>query len=629
MKDPTPLVEHVYEAYVETFCNVFNPACVDSNAKTQRRLLAQGKDIFDVSLFNILYTESIVPLFGSAHYNQFVCINESDEGEIDTPSKMYVFSEMSEDDVPFTKFAEQNGSEEAPDCIMWIIKPESAAVKSLYETCCKISKLQPVTHLMIEDVICQHLTPEKDLTLSRNIQGVHAVNCNLPMRFWKKILHQLFDCVNLRSLWFANTNLHQLEQDLDKLFKNLDRTGLTKHQVWVVLKENKFSQKFVNKWNRTSTGISCKFDDNSFHVPEFGEDEDGLALDEINWLSREVHPGIEMNLSGENITAAVVNDLEISEPVEQLILRDCSISDGAVIEAFMKLFTHNFLTVLDLSGTKLGHNAMHISYIVAHGNFKQLHLPHCEIPPMALDHILLVLPSCKELTHLNLCGNNLEASGHHVAEFIVALGDEPTLKELNLGHCSMTREACRELLLVLGTCKSLNRLNISGNSIQGCLNWFLSQSHEGLHSLQELTISKTGLNRDDLLHLTELLDNKLTCLSQLDLGNNSLHRSIRIKDALINLVQFCVTNRQRKLQLKLGFNNLSPVLMQKITSLCSNTSTELGFKLKGPAGYEIDIEMSDTNTQVRSESTDYAWRADEFLLGFYNDVDDKEEVHKE
>ena len=60
MKDPTPLVDHVYEAYVETFCNVFNPACVDSNAKTQRRLLAEGKDIFDVSLFNILYTESTV-----------------------------------------------------------------------------------------------------------------------------------------------------------------------------------------------------------------------------------------------------------------------------------------------------------------------------------------------------------------------------------------------------------------------------------------------------------------------------------------------------------------------------------------------------------------------------------------
>ena len=493
---------------------------------------------------------------------------------------------MSEDDVPFTKFAEQDGREEAPECILWIQEPDAAATKSLFSTCSKISKRQPVTHLMIEDVICQHLTPEKDLTLSRNIQGVHAVNCNLPMRFWKKILHQLFDCVNLRSLWFANTNLHQLEQDLDELFKNLDRTGLTKHQVWVVLKENKFSQKFVNKWNRTSTGISCKFDDNSFHVPEFGEDEDGLAMDEINWLSREVHPGIQMNLSGENITAAVVNALEISEPVEQLILRDCSISDGEVIEAFMKLFTHNFLTVLDLSGTKLGHNAMHISYIVAHGNLKQLLLRHCRISTMALDFILPLLSSYKELTHLDLCENNLAACGHHVAEFILAWGDKPALKELDLGHCSMTKEACMELMLALGNCKSLTRLNMAGNSIQGCLNGFLPHPHEGLHSLQELNISQTGLNRDDLLHLAQLLKNKLSCLSHLDLGNNSLHR---IGDTLVELVQSCITHHLRKLKLKLGSNSLSQGFINTVASLCNNTSTQVDFKLSLPICKSLSI----------------------------------------
>ena len=352
-------------------------------------------------------------------YNEFVCFNANYKGEIDTPSKLYAFFNLSKDDVPVPKFTKQDGSEKSPECVLLVWKPESAAIKSLLSTCCEISKSQPVTHFMINGVKCDDLTPEEALVLSRNVQVVSIVNCFLPTSFWKRMLHQLFDCVNLQSLWFKNTNLHQLEGDLDELFKNLDsNTGLTNNQVEVVLRDSNFSDKFVKKWNRTSSGISCKFD-NSFQVSDCSEDEVCLTLDEINLLTgkEEVHPGIEMNLSGENITSDVVNTLEISESVGGLILRNCSISDGAVVEAFLKLFIHNFVTVLDLSGTKLGHNAIHINYIVTQGNLKQLHLPHCEIPGTALHLILLALSSCKELTHLNLCGNNLEASRHHVSEF--------------------------------------------------------------------------------------------------------------------------------------------------------------------------------------------------------------------
>ena len=280
-----------------------------------------------------------------------------------------------------------------------------------------------------------------------------------------------------------------------------------------------------------------------------------IALDEINWLIRgQAHPGIEINLSRENITADIVTALEISEPIGQLILRNCSISAGEVFEAFLKSHTRDFLTGLDLSGTKLGCNAIHITCILAHGNLKELHLRYCEIPPMALDVILPVLSSCKELTHLNLFGNNLEACGHHVAEFIMAWGDKPTLKELNLGHCSMTREACRELLLALGNCKSLTTLNMSGNCILGCLNWFVPHPHEGLHSMDKLFLNYTSVNGEDLSHLKQLIDmSKLPMLRELHLASNALHTT---EDVVENLVQACTTHHMMALMLNYLFQQL-------------------------------------------------------------------------
>ena len=288
MQDPTPLVDHVYETFVEMICNALSFGGLQRNIETDRRLRAQGKDMDSTNLFNTLYTETRVPLFGHALYNQFVYIkeNNTEEGEIIAPSKLYMFDKVSQDDVSLTRFAQQNESDEAPECALWIQKPDAAATKSLLSTCCKISKRQPVTHLLIMDVTCEELTPAEVPVLSRNIQAICVINCDLPPSFWKKILHQLIDNVNLRSLWFTNTNLHHSEEDLDELFKNLDSlTDSSNHQVEVLLIENNFSEKFVKKWNHTGLGISCEFYNNSFHVSKSSEDD--FNLDEINQLTGE------------------------------------------------------------------------------------------------------------------------------------------------------------------------------------------------------------------------------------------------------------------------------------------------------------------------------------------------------
>ena len=80
MKDPTPLVNHVYETFVEMICHALSFGGLQRNIETEMRLRAQGKDMDSTNLFNALYTETGVPLFGHALYNQFVYINENHKG---------------------------------------------------------------------------------------------------------------------------------------------------------------------------------------------------------------------------------------------------------------------------------------------------------------------------------------------------------------------------------------------------------------------------------------------------------------------------------------------------------------------------------------------------------------------
>ena len=321
----------------------------------------------------------------------------------------------------------------------------------------------------------------------------------------------------------------------------------------------------MKKWNRPCTAIKCHFHE----MASYSSDSDMQN-------GAEMHPIQEIHLSKKIITRDLVSAIEISESPERLILRDCTISDNAVFEILFGLPVHNFLTLQDLGGTKLGGNAGHIRWIIALGNLKVLCLPHCKISLTALYLLLPALSSCKNLIH-GLSHNNLEERGIHVAKSIMAWGHRPNLKEINLSHCSMTREACMELLLVLGNCKSLVRLNLSSNSIQGCLNYFSPHPKGGFHSLQELCLNETRLDKDDVLHLTQLLKNRLPCLKELDLRNDHLDKA---EEELENLVLSPVTNHSRNLQLKLCLNSLSEEMTDKCRFLCNNSSVELSFELQ-------------------------------------------------
>ena len=693
MKDPTPLVEHVYENYIELVCNAISPGFIE----TESRLLAQGKDMGDTSLFNLLYSESRVPLIGHALHNQFVYIIENNENckrEIVTPSQLYEFVKVSEDDVPVTKFNEHYGSEEERECVFFIQKPDAAAIKSLLLTCWEISKRQPVTHLIIDDVTCEDMTHTEVLALSRNVQVVCVMDCYFPVIFWKNILHQLFDCVSLYSLWFANTNLHQLEEDLDELFEHLNRnTALTSRQVEVELRENNFSEKFVNKWNGSRSGITCNFDnkvseysdqvlesidevseysdqvlESIDEVSEYSEEEDEFSLEEINQLLGEQAQAVkEINLSQKDfeLKGSVGNDREIvrmkgdvtkhhlnrahstessfssgkvnllreylssdlvtaikmSQPqfLSQLIVRDCIIAEDKAFEAMMSLPIYKFLSILDFGGTKLGFNARHMKNIPYTCHLREICLSDCQIPPPVCGHLFSAMSKCTKITHLNMAWNKIHMCGLDLAETILAWGVKSVLKELDLSHCEIPSGSSKYLLSALGSCLQLTILWLPGNTLTGSLPRFIPDPHDGLHSLEELFLNYTGLSNRDLLHLIDLVKKrKLSRLKELDLGANSLYR---MADVLEHLMEVCVTNYQHELKLCIWFNNMSTAAEDKFKILCNNTNIKLCTEREDAFQTGNTDTQADTKTQMNTTEPGYAWKEDEFLQGFYNDVD--------
>ena len=136
MKDPTPLVEHCYEMYIEKEVNVMRTDEYDDEA--ERELEVQAKDPDDMSLFTSLYNESHVELPGGAHHNRY--INKynheynHDMTPVYTPSQYYKFYNMKED-VELYRRSET----EIPECIMVVNNPDESVTKSLLTTCHKIS----------------------------------------------------------------------------------------------------------------------------------------------------------------------------------------------------------------------------------------------------------------------------------------------------------------------------------------------------------------------------------------------------------------------------------------------------------------------------------------------------------
>ena len=258
MKDPRPLVQHVYEMQVEDSLNQMRTA---------------GHPSIATDLFKWLHAESSVPLVDHPLHNKY--INYYDHswltGDHDTtpvyfPSQVYHFHLMSHEVVLENHLID---STEIPPCAMKISHPDEAVMASLLSICSQISTHQGISDLNMHAVTCNSQEAPR---LIKPVM-VYLADCEFPEVFIKKILCQLKGCrETLQKLVLWCMDLAPFESLLDELLEDLvahHEAGLAHRKLELRLEAGIFdptnlSEEFKEKWrNRCKKvdSIHCRIVD--------------------------------------------------------------------------------------------------------------------------------------------------------------------------------------------------------------------------------------------------------------------------------------------------------------------------------------------------------------------------------
>ena len=151
--------------------------------------------------------------------------------------------------------------------------------------------------------------------------------------------------------------------------------------------------------------------------------------------------------------------------LQQMALKNC-LASGDMCSFLSKC---NNVTHLNLNENKMGKGGIHILQMIdsleLDSQFQLLYLRNCSIPSNICGEMLQCLKKCKQLTYLDLGGNNIENHGKHLVCLIKNLGEDPPLQQLHLPDCSIPEVECTEMLEYLSKYRHLTHLNLSGNKI--------------------------------------------------------------------------------------------------------------------------------------------------------------------
>ena len=265
----------------------------------------------------------------------------------------------------------------------------------------------------------------------------------------------------------------------------------------------------------------------------------------------------------------------MSKNAVSLRLPDCRLPAAVLNHLLHQMSDCTTLHTIHLLNTSLaGVTSLNLSNMAA--SLTHLSLWDTEMSPELCESVCTQLPHLVHLEYIDLSCNPLGVHGHHITESIRSRGPDPPLQQLWLWYCEMPVDVCTPLLSALSTCKQLAHLWLSANSLTGCLSSFLPGLHPGLHSLEALAVGCAELNRDDVQHITQLIQtNKLPRLRELHLDSNNL---CEMEDVWGGLMEACVTHyHQGRLELWLGDNNLSKEFVSRWESRCAGTNIDLRF----------------------------------------------------
>ena len=83
-------------------------------------------------------------------------------------------------------------------------------------------------------------------------------------------------------------------------------------------------------------------------------------------------------------------------------------------------------------------------------------------------------------------------------------------QSLTVMSCKLPTETLSHLMQQINGCNALCVLDLYGTTITGCLSSFLPDPHPDLPELERLHLMDTSLNKEDLQHLTHLIQTQTT-----------------------------------------------------------------------------------------------------------------------
>ena len=154
-------------------------------------------------------------------------------------------------------------------------------------------------------------------------------------------------------------------------------------------------------------------------------------------------------------------------------------------------------------------------------NMELLRIYYCELPKETPSHLIQQINQYSALRVLDVYKTPLRGC---LSSFLPDPHPGlPELKELDMWDTILNKEDLQHLLSIAYKFPKLHKLDLSENTLTGYLSNLLPDPHPGLLELRELKLSSTQLNKEDLHHLSYITQhNKLPLLRCLNLSGNTL-----------------------------------------------------------------------------------------------------------
>ena len=259
--------------------------------------------------------------------------------------------------------------------------------------------------------------------------------------------------------------------------------------------------------------------------------------------------------------------LNLSKFAQSVTLKRCNLPPKTLNHLIEQISQCTTVDNIDLHWTKLSD----VSSLTLSNKPSLTHLD------LNLTHMsqALVQDVCQQIKHL-IHLEFLDLSGNDLSSIpALHLGNSKSLRHLDLRRTRMSLDVCKQVIREVDNLAHLEHLDLSGNKLTDCLQYFLPHSHLGMPSLETLYLKEAALSSRDLKHLSNLLQSsKMPQLRSLHL-NNAL--SLVSEEDVAQLIETCVKQSKDYFILSLEDNNLSSTFKERWKQRCSGTHVRVYF----------------------------------------------------